>query len=683
MRSIYFFNYGSGEGGSFRRKMLSFCFLGILNGAHCFAQHHTPSIATDTLVLDEVVVYGVKSAQRNNVLVPTDRVLEATQGISMIRRGNFAMEPVIRSQSNGQISVTIDGMRIFGACTDRMDPVSSYIEPNNLGSLSVSTNPGENQFGSTTGGGINFKLKDPDFSATPKINGSVGTGYDTNGNAFQAFGSVSVSRENTVFQADGIYRRSSNYRAGDGQKILFSQYEKWNGHLVWKLKTGKNSRIKADYLQDEGYNIGYPALPMDVAFAKAKIGSLAYLYRLPERNLSWETKLYYNSINHAMDDTKRPKSMVPIHMDMPGTSRTVGFYSAFSQTIGKRHHIEGRLDGFNNRLSATMTMYPENASNMFMFTLPDLARTSIGTALTDHFNLNARTNLRVAGRGEWQHDYLFSIEGKEQLSGMFEGALSRNNVVMNLSAGIDYEWTAGQKLSLDISRGSRTPTLQERYGFYIFNRSDAFDYIGNPDLKLEKSFNINPSYTYSHKSFHAVVNPFANFFQHYIIGEVLNGYSVMTSGAKGVKHYVNMKSAMMVGASLNLTWIPCENLKITSNSSIIRGSDDKRNPLPLMAPFRTSNAISYEKNDFTFFIETITNGRQNRVSSAVYGEYRTPGSTILNLHINKSFKYENQNQLKIQIGVENLLDKEYYQHLDIMKIARPGRNFSLRASFVY
>ena len=38
---------------------------------------------------------------------------------------------------------------------------------------------------------------------------------------------------------------------------------------------------------------------------------------------NWETKLYFNTITHTMDDTKRP--VVPIHMDMPGWSDTYGF----------------------------------------------------------------------------------------------------------------------------------------------------------------------------------------------------------------------------------------------------------------------------------------------------------------------------------------------------------------------
>ncbi|MFC5048887.1 hypothetical protein [Aquimarina hainanensis] len=50
---------------------------------------------------------------------------------------------------------------------------------------------------------------------------------------------------------------------------------------------------------------------MDVSLAKASIASLAYKYQNDDTMIKdWETKLYYNSVTHIMDDTKRPD--VPI-----------------------------------------------------------------------------------------------------------------------------------------------------------------------------------------------------------------------------------------------------------------------------------------------------------------------------------------------------------------------------------
>src|SRR5690606_11324295 len=76
---------------------------------------------------------------RSNPAATTEEVLSRMNGLSLIRRGPYGQEPVVHSLQNGQINVTIDGMRIFGACTDRMDPVTIYLEPQNLSFIRTMT----------------------------------------------------------------------------------------------------------------------------------------------------------------------------------------------------------------------------------------------------------------------------------------------------------------------------------------------------------------------------------------------------------------------------------------------------------------------------------------------------------------------------------------------------------------
>ncbi len=96
--------------------------------------------------LDELKVIGKINPKKEALfsfynktgLSSSDELIGRLGGVNMIRRGNYAYEPVIRGLSGGQINVTIDGMKMLGACTDKMDPVSSYVEPQNLESISIS-----------------------------------------------------------------------------------------------------------------------------------------------------------------------------------------------------------------------------------------------------------------------------------------------------------------------------------------------------------------------------------------------------------------------------------------------------------------------------------------------------------------------------------------------------------------
>jgi iron complex outermembrane receptor protein len=97
---------------------------------------------------------------------------------------------------------------------------------------------------------------------------------------------------------------------------------------------------------------------MDVSIAEAIIASLKYEYA-PLKSIitHWETKAYFNTIMHKMDDTKRP--FVPVHMDMPGWSKTYGYYSKIAAIKGN-HHFLVNLNSFYNKSLAEMTMYPED-----------------------------------------------------------------------------------------------------------------------------------------------------------------------------------------------------------------------------------------------------------------------------------------------------------------------------------
>ena len=98
-----------------------------------------------------------------------------------------------------------------------------------------------------------------------------------------------------------------------------------------------------------------------------------------------ETKVYFNTITHTMDDTKRPN--VPIHMDMPGWSDTYGMYLNSKWKVEKKSSFLATLNSFYNRSLAEMTMYPNdpNENIMFMLTWPDVVTFYNGIYLENNY----------------------------------------------------------------------------------------------------------------------------------------------------------------------------------------------------------------------------------------------------------------------------------------------------------
>jgi len=100
---------------------------------------------------------------KSNNASTLEDILGRLPEITLQRRGSYGMEPSIRYFSGGQINVLVDGMRIHGACTDKMDPATIYIEPINLQQLQVQTAGSGFMNGSLTGGTLNMKMAEPDF----------------------------------------------------------------------------------------------------------------------------------------------------------------------------------------------------------------------------------------------------------------------------------------------------------------------------------------------------------------------------------------------------------------------------------------------------------------------------------------------------------------------------------------
>jgi iron complex outermembrane receptor protein len=349
------------------KRILAFISLFSFTAAYSQTKD-TTQFGKDSAQLQDVIVIGKKSLdyqKESKPLSTIDEYMENSGKINLIKRGGYAWEPTLNNMATERISVTIDGMKIFEACTDRMDPVSSYVEISNLSSMQVNSGMQSGCHGGTSiGGGIDMKLNKAGFDSSGWKT-ALNTGYETNGNYYTAGGNAAYSGAKFYSNFGIFYRKSGDYKAGGNTTILFSQFQKANAYGNFGYRFSKSRTIEASVIGDNASNVGYPALTMDVKTARAIITSLSY----KKENISdvlkkWETKLYFNSIVHKMDDTKRPD--VPIHMDMPGWSKTSGFYSQLNGR-SQNDSFTVNLDGYYNQSKADMTMYPKDSSEKLMF----------------------------------------------------------------------------------------------------------------------------------------------------------------------------------------------------------------------------------------------------------------------------------------------------------------------------
>lgn len=612
-------------------------------------------------------------------LATLDEYLESSSRVNMVKRGAYAWEPTMNNMSSERLSVTIDGMQIFGACTDKMDPITSYVDVSNLAEAQISSGQQGAVYGNMVGGGINLKLDKGGFRSS-RWTGGLESSFESNNSNRVFGGELNYSDEKFYLDTDVIYRKADNYKAGGGETVEFSQFEKYNFSVNSGVKISEQQSISGSLIYDEARDVGYPALPMDVSLARAIIASLAFNQDTIFGKLSdWESKVYYNTIKHVMDDTKRPN--VAIHMDMPGWSETVGAYSQANLKLSGNDLLL-KLDGYFNKSLAEMTMYPvdTNEALMFMLTWPDVHTTNFGVYAQDNLEWD-KSSLKLSTRLTYHSNTVADEFGLNSLM-IFYPEMEKTNTRFLKSFSAQYHRMLNPfHLTFGLSYGERAPSVSEGYGFYLFNSFDAHDYIGDPGLKTEASSEANIALTFKKPLFEITAE--ANYFyiDNYIIGKVDNSLSTMTIGADGVKIYTNLKSAQIFNTSLSARYMISNAFTWAGRVSYSRGVDDDKGNLPLISPVSYRSSLDFFKNNYSASV--VLNGAAEQSKfNADYGEVKTSAYATVSASVGKRF-FINDNSLFVKGGVENLFDNNYSTYNDWKNIPQMGRNFFLTLSYSF
>lgn len=640
---------------------------------------HKDSIIT--INLDEVILISARKTldyhRQPKPLSTLDEYLESSKKVDMVKRGAYAWEPTLNNMFSERLSVTIDGMRIFGACTDKMDPVTSYVDVSNLSRAHIASGQQGTEHGNTIGGAINLELDRGNFKETG-LYGGVETGFESNNQMSVVGAEFNYSDSNFYVDTDIIYRKAENYVAGCDEEVEFSQFEKYNVSANGGYKLAEDQALTASLIYDEARDVGYPALTMDVSLARAVIVSVGFEQDALWGSLNnWKSKLYFNKVTHVMDDTKRPD--VPIHMDMPGWSDTYGFYSQ-AALKAKKHQFLFKIDGYYNKSLAEMTMYPNDPNElpMFMLTWPDVRTANGGVYAEDELDLNG-SFLKLATRLTVQNQNVADELGLNSLKIFYpEMEKSKTRFLKSISGQWHKMWMPWH-FNAGLSYGDRAPSVTEGYGFYLFNSFDNHDYIGDPGLANEKSMEANTKISWEKSKFKLSAE--ANFFHiaDYIIGEIDPSLSVMTIGAEGVKIYKNLEYAQLFNTSLDMEYTILPELKWSGLVSYHRGTDNNGGNIPFISPFSYRSGLQFDNRSFSAALRITGAGKQMNYNPE-FGEDQTQAYTVCSLTFGKTFKFNNDS-MYAKFGVENIFDEYYSTYTDWKNIPRMGRNFFLTLSY--
>jgi len=689
----------------------------IISGLLNFTFYSSAQIVEDTIIpLKEVLI---ESNLPFYNLVPKISKLEISQtavrdigdylrttpNVSGVRKGGASIDPVVRGFRANQLNVVLnDGIKIEGGCPNRMDPVTSHIEAENIEKIDVIKGPYVLKYGASLGGTINIQTIKPQPFDKLEIHSQALYGFETNWNGQREHISVFGGNKTLFFNLAGGYKNYGNYKDGNDNKVK-SSFKKYNyiGSIGYSPK--ENHIIYLSYIEDHGRDVSYPALPMDEVSDDTHITSLSYqATNFSEKIKSLTISVYNSEVRHIMDNSKRAiyatmQAKTIVDATNNGGRMELSYMQNKSLLINVGADYEGIYKDGTKTMNMIMTMnglttISTKKSNIWLQS--EIQNMGLFAEIKKNIN---NFNFILSLRGDYN-----DASSNDTLKIIKEGVSyfqNNSSQYFNLSGsiGATKELSKLFSISLALGRGVRSPNMLERYIKFIAVGYDNYDYIGNPLLKPETNYQADLTFLYKNKKIGNIyLNGFYSYVFNYISGKKLAPSIAMpsTMGALGVKQFTNLDIAYFRGfefgynsleenkfgvsliAAYTQAFATSTPKYIITNNKVTDEEEIKNDPLPEIPPFESTLSAYYKLFNHKLVPKVSFRlvANQKNVSDAFY-EKETPGFGLLNFSLNyKPLKYFN-----ITAGVNNMLNHTYYEHLNrkivgsTEKLYEPGRVF--------
>ena len=339
-------------------------------------------------------------------------------------------------------------------------------------------------------------------------------------------------------------------------------------------------------------------------------------------------------------------------------------------------------------------MWQRNINQGEEYLIPDHHLFDIGVFATAEWQYQ---KWHFSGGARFDNRHLKTTSLTEEGVLRFE-SLSKNFTGITGSLGVVWNVTDRINLRLNAARGFRAPTVSELSSNGVHEGSIQYE-IGNPELKAEKSTQLDLGFDYTSHYVSLQASLFTNWINDYIF---LARLPYETDGYRTYQYREG--DARLMGGEVSVDVHPINPLHFENAFSYVRGiqldQPDEAKNLPMMpAPKWTSN-IRYEFPNFaknhcrrTFLAFGMEyNFRQNKFYAVDNTETATPSYALFNLSAGMDLHIFGHNCIELTFSCQNLFDKAYQPHLSRLKyvdtgsltgrqgISAMGRNFCFKVS---
>jgi len=656
--------------------------------------HGSLEVTAEAIPIPSVTIVGEEKLRSTVPLGDGSEVLRDVTGADLSRMGGHGLEPFVRGQSQGDLTVLLDGATVHGGCPNRMDPATSYSTTGSTDRIVVIRGVQTLRYGpGAPGGTVLYDRRTPIFDDR-SWNVNAGTGGSTWSDAPDFDLDAAVGFGDWSLRALGTYRNTENYEDGSGEEVR-SAARSLGGTLMVGWRPDAATELELSYERSRTDDALFAGAGMDAPESTVDIVRFQTERTTARGSMGWRLDAFYDIVDHLMDNYSLRELAAPMAMRVPSDTSTWGLRGHLE--FGQKNPIQVGVTIESADADATRFAGP-NAGNVNMvqsILWAGINRTQAGAfvegavglgtttrlvygARIDHFQADAsRADEKTIGgngpapRQLWM---MYSGNGEDSWSSTDFGALAR----------IEHRFGQWQLFG-GLSRTIRAADATERY-LGANSPMAPMRWIGNPGLDSAQHHQIDLGAGWRRNGSSANFTVFASDVDDYILRDRAHGqegilqsdnatiYRNVSARRYGAEADAMIQLSSGFVLSGRLAWVLAENT--TDNRAIAQ------NP-----PLHGNISAGWSRNRWSASGVVRWAAKQTRVddnpmTGSGLDAGQTPGWVVLDL----AGTVEIGSGFGLQAGVANVFDRTYANHLNrasafdpnAVRVNEPGRTFWLR-----
>ena len=625
-------------------------------------------------------------------------VLRSVSGMAIGRMGGHGLEPRLRGMGETNINVLLDGAYVHNACPNRMDPPTSFGAVDSFDRVVVLKGVQTVRYGGGgSAGTVLYQRETPRFQPSEDWRLAIGSSWATHAEKPDLTIDAAIGTPTLYLRAIGEKRAMGNYEDGAGNEVR-SAFNKQDMSFAFGWTPDDLTALELSFENNLTEDSLVPGAAMDAPFDDNS------LYRLQLRRLraggtiiAIESDIYFGEIDHVMDNFSLRPLAGPLAAKAETTSDTYGGRFSVDSRAGKNVRITSGVDFQSNTRRAVRIVgpTPETVSKDQSILWPDAEITDTGLFFEGVWDSRRQRRILFGARAD-RFEASIGEPGRKPFglnlspNDLYE--LYYGKAVTNWSHDdfggllrLEHDLDNGPTLFVGISRSVRPADATERY-LASNNAAAAKRWIGHSNLDASQHHQLDLGLSSIGKNRQITAVLFLDRVDDFILrdrarlqpGILQNDLASIYRNVEAELFGIEVDSWQKLGKRFSLLgnagWVHAENTtddrpiaQIPPLQGRIRlNLDDK--------PWKSSATVRYALKQARI--------DDNPATGSGLDMDETPSYAVLDL----LGSYSLRSGIEIQLGVENVFDRLYADHLnranrfdvEQVRVNEPGRTFWTR-----